>query len=92
VKPSAAFEVRHVLHHIKHVLYRSLPLYRWDGLAEYVMYSPRFIYVFQLLKASFLLCSTIRGLCLHSVCLWLGLDFLPLCNASKLARACILVL
>jgi hypothetical protein len=53
------------------------------------MYSPRFIYVFQLLKSSFLLCSTRRGLCLHPVCLWLGLNFLPLCYASRLARACI---
>jgi hypothetical protein len=43
------------------------------------VYSPRFIYVFQQLKTSFLLCSTRRGLCLHPVCLWLGLDDLPLC-------------
>jgi hypothetical protein len=27
----------------------------------------------------FLLCSTRRGLCLHAVCLWLGLEDLPLC-------------
>jgi hypothetical protein len=32
------------------------------GLAEYLVYSPRFIYVFQQLKTSFLLCST-RGGC-----------------------------
>jgi hypothetical protein len=50
-----------------------------DGLAEYLVYSPRFIYVFQQPKTSFLLCSTRRGLCLHPVCLWLGLDDLPLC-------------
>ena len=61
------------LHHIKHVLYRSLSLYKRDGLAEYLVYSPRFIYVFQQLKTSFLLCSIRRGLCLHPVCLWLGL-------------------
>jgi hypothetical protein len=67
------------LHHIKHVLYRSLSLYGRDGLAEYLVYSLRFIYVFQQLKTSFLLCSTRRGLCLHPVCLWLGLVDLPLC-------------
>jgi hypothetical protein len=50
-----------------------------DGLAEYLVYSPRFIYVFQQPKTSFLLCSTRRGLCPHQVCLWLGLDGLPLC-------------
>jgi hypothetical protein len=61
------------LHHIKHVLYRSLSLYGRDGLAEYLVYSPRFIYVFQQRKTSFLLCSTRRGLCLQPVCLWLGL-------------------
>jgi hypothetical protein len=38
-------------------------------------YSPSFIYVFQLPKTSFLLCSTKRGLCLHPVYLWLGLVF-----------------
>jgi hypothetical protein len=36
----------------------SLSLYGWDGLAKYLVYSPRFIYVFQQLKTSFLLCST----------------------------------
>jgi hypothetical protein len=54
-------------------------LYGRDRLAEYLVYSPRFIYVFQQMKTSFLLCSTRRGLCLHSVCLWLGLVGLPLC-------------
>jgi hypothetical protein len=49
------------LHHTKHVLYRSLSLYGRDGLAEYLVYSPRFIYFFQQLKTSFLLCSTRRG-------------------------------
>jgi hypothetical protein len=34
-----------------------------------------FIYVFQLPKTSFMQCSTKRGLCLHPVCLWLGLVF-----------------
>jgi hypothetical protein len=33
---------------------------------EYLVYSPRFIYVFQQLKTSFLLCL-IEGLCLHPV-------------------------
>jgi hypothetical protein len=56
-----------------------LSLYGRDGLAEYLVYSPRFIYVFQQLKTSFLLWSTRRGLCLHPVCLWLGLVDLPLC-------------
>jgi hypothetical protein len=44
-----------------------------------LVYSPRFIYVFQQRKTSFLLCSTRRGLCLHQVCLWLGLVDLALC-------------
>jgi hypothetical protein len=48
-------------------------LYGRDGLAKYLVYSPIFIYVFQQLKTSFLLCSTKRWLCLHLVCLWLGL-------------------
>jgi hypothetical protein len=80
------------LHHTKHVLYRSLSICGRDGLVEYLVYSPRFIYVFQQLKISSLLCSTRRGLCLHLVYPWLGLDDLPLCFVSGLARACILVL
>jgi hypothetical protein len=35
------------LQHVKHVLYRSLSLYGRDGLAKYLVYSPRFIYDFQ---------------------------------------------
>jgi hypothetical protein len=57
----------------------GLSLYERDGLAEYLVYSPRFIYVFQQLKTSFMLCLTRRGLCLHPVCLWLGLEDLPMC-------------
>jgi hypothetical protein len=74
------------LHLIKHVLYRSLPLYGWDGLAEYLVYSPRFIYVFQQLKTSFLLCSTRRGLCLHPVLpvAWASLSSTALCIAGSL--------
>jgi hypothetical protein len=73
------------LHLIKHVLYRSLPLYGRDELAEYLVYSPRFIYVFQQLKTSFLLCSTRRGLCLHPVQLvaWARLSFTALCISGS---------
>jgi hypothetical protein len=66
-------------------------LYGRDGHVKYIVYSPRFIYVFQVLKTYFSICSN-KGLCLHPVCLWLGLDDLPLCYVSRLARACILVL
>jgi hypothetical protein len=62
-----------------HYIGSSLSLYGRDGLAKYIVYSPRFIYVFQQLKTSFLLCSTRRGMCLHPICLWLGLVDLPLC-------------
>jgi hypothetical protein len=93
VLPFFGKEERLQLHHIKHVLYRSLSLYRGDGLVEYLVYSPRFVYVFQQLKTSFLLCSTRRGLCLHPV--------LPVAWAScifhcvlyfRLNRACTLLL
>jgi hypothetical protein len=60
-------------------IYRSLSLYMRDGLAEYLVYSPRFTYVFQRLKTSFLLCSTRRGCVCTQFCLWLGLVYLPLC-------------
>ena len=57
------------LHHTKHVPYRSPSFYGRDGLAQYLVYSPRFIDVFQLLKTSFLLCSTRRGcVCTQSAC------------------------
>ena len=56
VLPFSEKEERLQFHHIRHVLYRSLSLYGRDGLAEYLVYSPRFIYVFQQLKTSFLLC------------------------------------
>jgi hypothetical protein len=42
-------------------IYVPFSLREWDGLAEYLVYSPRFIYVFQQLKTSFLLCL-IEGL------------------------------
>jgi hypothetical protein len=71
---------------MKHVFYKSLSLYEWDGLAEYLVYSPRFIYVFQQLKTSFLLCSTRRGLCLHLVLpvAWASLSSTALCISGSL--------
>jgi hypothetical protein len=50
------------------------------------VYSPRFIYVFQQLKTSFLLCSTRRGLCLHLVLpvAWASLSFAALYVSGSL--------
>jgi hypothetical protein len=45
---------------------------------EYQVYSPRFIYVFQQLKTSFLLCLIERGCVFTQFCLWPGLVYLPL--------------
>jgi hypothetical protein len=66
--------------------YMSLSLYGRDGLVEYLVYSPRFIYVFQQLKTSFLLCSTRRGLCLHPVLpvAWASLSSIALCISGSL--------
>jgi hypothetical protein len=38
------------------MIWVSFSLWEPGGLAEYLVYSPRFIYVFQQLKTSFLLC------------------------------------
>jgi hypothetical protein len=53
---------------------------------EYLVYSPRFIYVFQQLKTSFLLCSTRRGLCLHPVLpmAWASFSSTALCISGSL--------
>jgi hypothetical protein len=50
------------------------------------VYSPRFIYVFQQLKISFLLCLTRRGLCLHPVLpvAWASLSSTALCISGSL--------
>jgi hypothetical protein len=50
------------------------------------VYSPRFIYVFQQVKTSFLLCSTRRGLCLHPVLpvAWASLSSITLCISGSL--------
>jgi hypothetical protein len=52
---------------------------------EYLVYSPRFIYVFQQLKTSFLLCL-IEGLCLHPVLpvAWASLSSTALCISGSL--------
>jgi hypothetical protein len=86
VLPFSGKEERLQLHHIKHVLYRSPSLYGRDGLAEYLVYSPRFIYVFQQLKTSFLQCSTRRGLCLHPVLpmAWASLSPTAFCISGSL--------
>jgi hypothetical protein len=42
------------------------------------VYSPRFIYVFQQLKTSFLLCLIEGGYVFTQFCLWPGLIYLPL--------------
>jgi hypothetical protein len=49
------------------------------------VYSPRFIYVFQQLKTSFLLCL-IKGLCLHPVLpvAWASLSSTALCISGSL--------
>jgi hypothetical protein len=43
---------------------------------EYLVYSPRFIYVFQQPKTSFLLCL-IEGCVCTQFCMWLGLVYFP---------------
>jgi hypothetical protein len=50
------------------------------------VYSPRFIYVFQQLKTSFLLCLIEGGLCLHPVLpvAWASLSSTALCISSSL--------
>jgi hypothetical protein len=86
VLPFSGKEKQLQLHHIKHLLYRSPSLYGQDGLAEYLVYSPRFIYVFQQLKTSFLQCSTSRGLCLHPVLpvAWASLSSTTFCFSGPL--------
>jgi hypothetical protein len=66
--------------------YWALSLYGQDGLAEYLVYSPIFIYVFQQLKTSFLLCSTRRGLYMHPVLpvAWASLSSIALCISGSL--------
>jgi hypothetical protein len=53
---------------------------------EHLVYSPRFIYVFQQLKTSFLLYSTRRGLCPHPVLpvAWASLSSTALCISDSL--------
>jgi hypothetical protein len=46
---------------------------------EYLVYSSRFIYVFQQLKTSFLLSLIEGGSVCTQFCLWLGLVYLLLC-------------
>jgi hypothetical protein len=41
------------------------------------VYSPRFIYVFQQPKTSFLLCLIKEGCVYTQFCLWLGLVYFP---------------
>jgi hypothetical protein len=45
---------------------------------EYLVYSPRVIYVFQQLKTSFLLCLIEGGCVCTQFCLWPGLVYLLL--------------
>jgi hypothetical protein len=53
-------------------IYVSFSLRERGGLAEYLVYSPRFIYVFQQLKTSFLLCLTERAMSSPSSACGLG--------------------
>jgi hypothetical protein len=66
------------LHHIKHVLYRPLSPYERDGLAEYLVYSPRFIYVFSSWRLLFCYARLEGGCVCTQFCLWLGLVYLLL--------------
>jgi hypothetical protein len=60
------------------MIYVSFSLRERGGLVEYLVYSPRFIYVFQQLKTSFLLCLIEGGCVFTQFCLWLGLVYLLL--------------
>jgi hypothetical protein len=54
------------------MIYASFSLRERDGLAEYLVYSPIFIYVFQQPKTSFLLCLIERAVSAPSSACGLG--------------------
>jgi hypothetical protein len=60
------------------MIYVPFSLRERDGLAEYLVYSPRFIYVFQQLKTSFLLCL------IEGAVAWASLSSTALCISGSL--------